>query len=81
MHIYSHLVFDSAEVNIARSLLYIAPGNDARIKLWSCTTPMYYGCTTPSSTVRLPYIGDMLYHMLSNIARLRVALLTVCPNL
>ena len=81
VYIYSHLVRDSAEVNIARSLLPMRldqPVSSAGKRDGTSNTILWSDVPTPSSTVGQPYTGDMLDHTLSKIARLRVAALTSC---
>ena len=83
MYIYSHLVRDSAEVNIVRSLLPMR----LVTMLWTMLVSsvgrhdgtsnaiLRYDVTTPSNTIGQPYTRDTLDHILYNNARFRVALL------
>ena len=86
VYIYSHLVCDSADVNIARPLLpmrlvtmlWTMPVSSVGKHDGTSNTILWSDVPIPSSTVGQPYTGDMLDHILSNIARLRVAALTSC---
>ena len=82
MYIYSHRACASAEINIARSLLpmrlitllWTMPVSSVWKHERINNTIMRSDVPTPSSNVGQPYTGDMLHHIVSNIARLRAIL-------